>query len=93
MSELPPTYWEKDGGRNCRHVFIREEHDDGPQFFCALNAPPRPPCMSVYMGEAAYNDDTIDSRFAAWDAWSEPREVKAYGMCDQFEITEQPEQE
>lgn len=64
---------------NCRHVFVREEYDHGDELYCTLNAPPRPLCMSVYMGESGCSDGQGQEK---WEEWSRLRNVLPHGICD-----------
>lgn len=90
---LPESYRAQSGCHNCRHAFVRTEYDQGAEFFCTLNAPPRPQCRSVEMGEYEssrnFRED-YESQFQdsirlnqLWDEWSIPREVRHFGICDQ----------
>lgn len=83
-ASVPATYREIRGCHNCSQCFQRTEYDEGRAYFCTLNAPPRPPCMSVSMGETPDNFGDYDAEYRAWDAWSEPREVAAWGYCDNW---------
>jgi hypothetical protein len=87
VSELPISYRNQDGCHDCRHVFVKYEHDDPPFYFCTLNAPPRPLCCSVAMDETVPDDGTIDfvsfrEANKRWEEWASVREVQAYGICD-----------
>ena len=82
------NYREQDGCHNCRHVFVRYEYEEDDEFYCALNAPPRPMTNSVAMNEWAGNVErsttlaTHERLEKAWRKWKKDREVKAFGICD-----------
>ncbi len=80
----PSSYVEPHGCHNCGCVFDLQEYDEGSAWFCTHDAPPRPACLSVYMGE--YPDPDLDihqytAMWAAWQEWSEGREVRPWGCC------------
>ena len=75
------NYREHDGCRNCQYVFVKHDFDGVGPYCCTLNAPPRPPCLSVAMGECDRSDGGIDK----WFTWQEGREVKPFGICDMWE--------
>jgi len=85
---LASTYRVQDGCANCRHVFVREEHDHPDELYCTFEAPERPPCMSVFMDECAptpgqpwgYNDEG----HRQWEEWKEGRQVVAQGICGEW---------
>lgn len=90
VSALDVTYHVLNGCGNCQHVFRRHEYDEGVRLYCAHNAPPRPPCGSVYMGEYPANtldetDEQAMARHQAWDDWADPRAVDSAGWCKHFE--------
>ena len=84
------TYRVQDGCANCRHVFVREEHDHGDELYCTVGAPKRPPCMSIYMDEHelvrgkpwGYDDEG----HRKWDEWKEGRQVVAQGICGEWSL-------
>ena len=78
-------YFNQDGCHNCKHVFVRTEHDEERQYFCCLGAKKRPRCMSVAMGEFDRGfGKKHDSAHYKWDKWSEGKEVMAFGICSEF---------
>ena len=88
------NYREQDGCHNCQRVFVKSDHDELPEFYCTLNAPQRPLCLSVEMGESPEVDYSLpkEDRIAIeekliddWNFWREGREVKVYGICDAYE--------
>ena len=94
----PPSYRILNACANCKHVFVREEYDEKDEHYCALDAPARPPCMSLKMEECDYpttkdgrqsffidrenTSGEYEEKEAAWNAWREGREVAANGVCD-----------
>ena len=91
MSKLPDGYRAQDGCHNCKHVFVRYDHDEGQSFYCTMGAGVRPPCMSVAMDECpglAYNTAIFDAAYDAWDEWSDGREVRPSSICPQYEPRE-----
>ena len=95
---IPKSYNNYDTCRNCEHVFIRTDYDDCPGYFCTREAPERPLCNSVGMRETIGNkhpDLSWDKQeilqhnnYKAWDEWSIPREVFAWGVCDNWKFEE-----
>jgi len=79
------NYINQTGCHDCAHVFVRSEHDDLDRFYCTRNAPPRPPCMSVGMGEAG---NITTENFKAWNEWSGNRQVEPFGTCDAYQNRE-----
>ena len=80
-----PGYHEQDGCHNCALVFVRRDYDDESTYYCAKDAPPRPPCGSVLMGEwvgMRCPKDERDRQSATWDSWSAGREVQPWGRCE-----------
>ena len=75
---------------NCRHVFVRQEYDEGDDLYCTHEAPPRPPCMSMFMGVDEYPHDVLSDEATrardAWAAWASGRSVKPNGTCDAYEV-------
>lgn len=85
---LPKTYEVQMACANCKHCFIRTEHDCGPSYYCTLNAPPRPLAFSVAMGEIGNTHDEMEAIYAAWDEWGRGREVEPHGYCDDYDPRE-----
>lgn len=81
----PESYREQYACVNCMHVFKRTEYDDPPEYYCTLNAPKRPLCMSVSMDEHLLRSAPrqVDAGFETWDLWSDGRGVEAFGICDE----------
>lgn len=77
---IPTSYQVLATCRNCANVFVYSEYDEGARYYCTLNAPKRPPCGSVGMGE---NTADWDDNYDAWDAWSAGREVAPNGTCNE----------
>jgi hypothetical protein len=50
------NYQKQNGCHNCQHCFIFREYEEGSSFYCTFNAPPRPLCGSVAMGESFFKD-------------------------------------
>lgn len=86
------TYRAQDGCANCRHVFERREYEGNDELYCTYNAPPRPPCMSVFMkehGEWAQNEPCRVDHDAheVWNQWKSERDVLPQGICIFFEAS------
>lgn len=87
----PRTEYRKQNGCwNCEHCVRIPHHEEADEYFCGLNAPPRPPSGSFAIpGEAIYDhkkntwDEMADAE-DAWEAWSEPRRVSVAGICDRW---------
>lgn len=82
---------------NCKHVFVRYDDEYAPndEYYCTLNAPPRPPCMSTENKEWATDIDPVTKfptsirTWQVWRAWAEGREVDMLGICDAWEQGEE----
>lgn len=81
------NYRVQNGCWNCKLCFIMREYDEGPILFCEKDAPPRPKCGSVIMGENFnYRDNEAwEEGCNKWDTWSEGRNVEESGICDNWE--------
>lgn len=82
------NYRVQHGCRDCAHVFKAYEYDCDTEFYCTLNAPKRPKCMSVAMdGEMVHpiGGPEYSAAHEAWDAWSEGRKVTEAGICDSWQ--------
>ena len=83
------NYRVQNGCGNCVHVFRRFEYDEDDEFYCTLNAPPRPLCGSVAADEWwRYSDTEREARADAWYEWRHGREVEARGFCDAWRAGE-----
>lgn len=83
------TYRVQDSCANCAHVFVREEYEGNDELFCTFNAPPRPPCMSIFMGECdpLFKPwKSIDENQEKWDAWKAGRQVATQGICGEWQL-------
>ena len=89
MKKNKQMYFEQGGCHDCKHVFIKQDWDDIPEYYCTLKAPKRPPCMSVAMKECPgledYEGNSYGINEANWRKWSKDREVKAWGLCHGYE--------
>ena len=85
----PATYAVQDGCHNCAHGVRIFDYDDELGHYCARNAPPRPPCGSVAMGESRpYTSDADDEAwYVAWEAWADKRAVMPWGKCGEWAAT------
>lgn len=84
MRDRTQTYHEQDGCYNCGYCFVKGDYDDPNTYYCSLDAPPRPKCLSVYMGESDYDpsdDKAFEKMYRNWLEWSDGREVEAWGKC------------
>ena len=81
------NYIVQDGCHNCKKVFKRYDYEQLNEYFCTINAPLRPLCMSVAMDESPdYDRDSeFDNIYYKWDKWKENREVRSWGKCDLWE--------
>lgn len=64
----PPTHHVHRGCHNCAKCFVMYEYGEGPEYYCTLSAPPRPPCGSVSMREDWVGRER-DVRNLAYDTW------------------------
>lgn len=82
------TYRIQDACANCRHVFVRQEHDNDDELYCTFRAPERPPCMSVFMDE--FKSDLTQPLGAdaesheKWEAWKTGRRVVPQAICGEW---------
>lgn len=51
------NYRIQSGCQNCKHCFVFREYEEGSSFYCTFDAPTRPLCGSVAMGESFFNDE------------------------------------
>ena len=98
LKRRPRSYFEQERAcRNCRHVFVYSDQDEGSTYFCTFRAPPRPRCGSCTMHERWDWDDKKGRRsdrafrqgMRLWDLWSRRREVEPWGICDEFRHREE----
>ena len=82
------TYRVRDACANCRHVFVRQEHEGNDELYCTLGAPERPPCMSFFMDECELVEGKPwghdDEGHRKWDEWQDGRQVVALGICGEW---------
>lgn len=89
---LPEDYHTQNGCYNCIHVFEHWEFDEGPFFYCTLNAPPRPYSGDKKLGEEfASDDDTANpsyprSGWEVWREWSNGRRVLEFCICGKHSV-------
>jgi len=88
-NRLPEGFRLQAGCHNCRHCAMTWDHDEGRTFWCAFDAPPRPPCGSVAMGERLSfllsDKEVRRQRHMDWEEWSEGRQTSSHGICPQWE--------
>ena len=84
MMEAPHNYRLQNGCHNCQHCFVELHPDGGDNYWCKLDAPPRPPCGSFIESEE-FADETAYNK---WIEWSNGRERILYGICDEWEQKE-----
>ena len=86
MSECKKNYRGQSCCANCGGVFRYREHDSGPMYFCNSDNSERPSCGSVLMGEwdCDDSDEVAELKYEKWDAWSDPRRVESFGICDSY---------
>lgn len=75
------NYRKQNGCHNCKAVFVLKEYDGYDEYFCTLNAPKRPPCLSVLMDECSVLD-LHEKLQGKWGTWAKDIKVAAYGICD-----------
>ena len=87
MPECKKNYRNQPSCVECVHVFMLEEYDTGPEYFCHSDGSVRPPCCSVRMGEwdSTESDDAEPSQYDKWREWSEHRQVTERGICDFYQ--------
>jgi len=78
---------------NCKHVFVFEEYDDGPSYYCTRGAGKRPLCGSILMKE--YKNGFVSRKnaiydFDKWAEWSLKNQTRASNICDSFVRAESP---
>jgi hypothetical protein len=79
------TLRSQDGCWKCQHVFRFVGYEEGPYYFCAFDAPQRPPCGSVMMKENwQTSDPEWELAMDKWEKWAEHRERKPWCICDHF---------
>lgn len=91
-------YKNQDGCHNCNYLFEFVEYDCDDYCYCTYDAPPRPKCGSVAMGESFSGVRSMGhSRIAgykrafdAWKKWSRNRGVESFGICDKWEKVPTP---
>lgn len=93
----PKSYKEQDGCHNCELCFVLCSSLCGESYFCTKDAPKRPPCGSVAMGEGFYTgpDGKFSSkigkeRMREWERWEKGREVVPWGKCDNYHGPDDP---
>lgn len=72
------NYREQDGCWTCRHAFEKTDYGSTAalgDFYCTLDAPPRPPCGSRALGDARGYDPEV------WLAWAQATNVEPAGIC------------
>jgi hypothetical protein len=83
---IPESYRRQDGCYNCGKCFIKSEYDDENLYYCTMNAPKRPPCLSVAMSESSFDyGSDFHNMYEAWEAWAKDRDVSAWGICNSWE--------
>lgn len=80
--EREKIYRIQNGCHNCKQIFIKYEYDSRDYFYCVKDAPKRPLCMSVAMNESP--EYPTENDWKEWDKWTETRNVKSYGICDNW---------
>lgn len=75
----------QDGCHNCKNVFIRYEYEDLHEYFCVIDAPKRPLCMSVAMNENLGGYGSRIGAYNKWYKWKEGRGVEPWGRCDLYD--------
>jgi len=84
------SYRLQSGCWNCKNLFLYQEFDEEPIYYCNLDSHPRPECGSQLMRET-FIKKSIDVRESTvmllrWKEWSNGRQVSPYGKCDLWEI-------
>lgn len=91
MTKPHPSYNEIRSCGNCKFVFIKSDYDEERTYFCTKNAPTRPPCMSMAMGEnplyptqEVVDGEELMKHYAIWEQWGDPRQVELNGKCKHY---------
>ena len=81
------NYKNQAGCNNCKSVFIKSDYDEGYTYFCTQDGVQRPLCLSVGMNETidTPNEKRWQRVCANWNEWSKKREVKPFGICDDWQ--------
>lgn len=90
----PKSYHRRHGCHDCRYVVVTGDHDEEDSLWCSFDAPPRPRCGSVSMGEQ-HGQDVPASRWeehlkaaaherVKWLRWCSGRDVDESGRCDEW---------
>ena len=88
---MDASYHVQHGCHDCAHVFRKADYDYDDEYYCRLDAPDRPLCGSVFMGESwvltippEHLGKDHDGHRKNWDDWCEGREVKPWGTCKRW---------
>lgn len=83
---IPGSYRLQACCADCAHVFVRMEYEGNDELYCTLAASPRPPCMSILMGEDGpmLPWGTRNEGREKWDAWKHGRNVLPHGISDLY---------
>lgn len=82
------NYRAQNACHNCRHVFEFVDYGhSGEDFYCTLDAPPRPLCGSVKLGEGPNSKLAREGKYDAskWLDWASARYVEPAGICDAWQ--------
>ena len=87
IAENPHPYIDQNGCHNCNLCFVMEEYDSGNTYYCLHDAPPRPICGSILMGEGFDFGDDLDD-YEKWEEWEKGKKVNSWGICGKWEKKE-----
>lgn len=79
------SYHIQNGCHNCELCYIHQEQDCGPQYFCTVNAPPRPEnYWATTLHYEPFDLKKADKYYDDWDDWTKDRKVEPWGKCDSW---------
>ena len=90
----PHQYIDQNGCRNCNLCFVMQEYDSGNMYYCLHDAPPRPKCGSISMGEKFnFKENKLSGNlwgddYQLWEEWAKGKEVNPWGICGKWEEKE-----
>lgn len=79
----------------CRHCFVKQDYDGGPEYFCNIDNDRPERCGSLSMGEdwgrgkgGRYDKELWDSEYTRWTEWEKDHEVRSYYICEDHDMGE-----
>ena len=80
---MKTNYHSCDSCANCSYCVTIEEYEEAPELFCHSDDSIRPPSGSILMNER-HNIANNRQAYQEWAAWSKDRQVKANGICNEW---------